>query len=313
VNPHSHKHQQIITALQETGAGTFGMAELNLNFRVLGSTSQWNDRFQNLQRNHPVHTYNRHDMSQERLLFGGTAQITSGACSHRATASGADESGMGRWVWTFFAEKSNIKLRVLSRYGPNPDSNKRPGTVFSQQEQHLRSQNDDRNPWRAFIKDLEAELDLWMTAGNLIIIRLGANDNVRTGPVNAMLRSRGLVEVHYAQHPHLPLRATCNKNTQAIPVDGIWASPSLDCSSAGYLGFGEIIIGKTDHCLIWADFTYESALGFQPREPSYIAPQRLTLNDPRVVKKYNRVLRHKITGSALAPEASPFSPPYPWG
>jgi hypothetical protein len=121
VKPHSHKHQQFITALQETGADTFGMAKLNLNFRVLGSTSQWSDRFQKLRRNHSaVHTYNRHDMSQERLLFGGTAQITTGSCSHRATASGADESGMGRWVWTLFAGKNNIKLRVLSGYQPTP-------------------------------------------------------------------------------------------------------------------------------------------------------------------------------------------------
>jgi hypothetical protein len=82
VNPHSHKHQQIITTLQETGADTFGMAELKLNYRVLGSTSQWNDRFQKLQRNHSVYTYNRHDMSQERLIFGGTTQITTRACSH---------------------------------------------------------------------------------------------------------------------------------------------------------------------------------------------------------------------------------------
>jgi hypothetical protein len=125
-------------------------------------------------------------MSQERLLFGGTAQITTGACSHRATASGADGSGMGRWVWTLFAGKNNIKLRMSSGYRPNPDSNDRPGTVFSQQERHLRSQNDDRVPRRAFIKDLEAQLDLWMTAGNLIIIGLDANDNVRTRPVNRL-------------------------------------------------------------------------------------------------------------------------------
>jgi hypothetical protein len=85
-------------------------------------------------------------MSQERLLFGGTAQITTGACSHQATASGADKSGMGRWVWTLFAGKNNIKLRVLSGYQPNPDSNDRPGTVFSQQERHLLSQNDVRDP-----------------------------------------------------------------------------------------------------------------------------------------------------------------------
>jgi hypothetical protein len=32
-------------------------------------------------------------------------------------------------------------------------------------------------------------LDLWMTAGNLIIIGLNANNNVQTGPVNAILQS----------------------------------------------------------------------------------------------------------------------------
>jgi hypothetical protein len=132
-----------------------------------------------------------------------------------------------------------------------------------------------------------------MTAGNLIFTGPDANNNVSTGPVNAMLRTRGLVEVHPTQHPQLPPRATCTKNTQDISVNGIWAPPSLDCPSAGYLEFGEIIIGKTDHCLIWANFTYESALGFLPPEPSYVAPQRLTLNDPRVVKKCNRVLRHE--------------------
>jgi hypothetical protein len=152
-----------------------------------------------------------------------------------------------------------------------------------------------------------------MTACNLIIIGLDANGKVWTGPVNAMPRSRGLVDVHSAQHPHLPPRATCNKNTQAIPVDGRWASPSLDCSSAGYLGFGEIMIGKTDHCLIWANFTYESALGFQPPEPSYIAPQRLTLNDPRVVKKYNHVLRLEYNWLRLGTRSLAFQSALPLG
>jgi hypothetical protein len=123
-----------------------------------------------------------------------------------------------------------------------------------------------------------------MNEGNLIIIGLDANDNVRTGEVNAMLRNRGLQDIHATQHPQLATEATCNKNTQAIPVDGIWTSPSVECLSAGYLGFGEIIIGKTDHRMIWADFSYESILGFQPPEPSYRPPQRLTLADPRVVK-----------------------------
>jgi hypothetical protein len=177
INPHSHKHQQIGTALRETEADTFGIAELNLNFGVLGPSFQWTERFRNMSRNHSVHSYNRHDSSKKRILFGGTAQIATGACSHRVIKSGEDETGMGRWVWTLFAGRNNIKLRVISGYRPNPDQSDRPGTVYSQQERHLRSIRDTRDPRRAFIKDLERQLEHWMEDGNLIIIGLDANDS----------------------------------------------------------------------------------------------------------------------------------------
>jgi hypothetical protein len=54
VNPRSHKHQQIGTAMAETKANVYGMAELNLNFKMLGPASQWTERFQHLRRNHFV-------------------------------------------------------------------------------------------------------------------------------------------------------------------------------------------------------------------------------------------------------------------
>jgi hypothetical protein len=303
VNPNGHKHQQIGTALKETEADVFGLAELNLNLHALGPTFQWSERFRNLYRNHSIHTCNKHDSSKKRTLFGGTAQIAAGACSHRAIESGADESGLGRWVWTLFAGKNQTRLRVITGYRPNPDCTDRPGSVFSQQERRLRALGDFRNPRRAFIKDLENKLDEWMTEGNLILIGMDANDNVRTGDVNYMLRTKGLIDVHADKHPHLSTEATCNKNTQDIPVDGIWASPSLHCTAAGYLGFGEVIIGKTDHRMLYADFSYESTFGFQPPEPSYKTPQRLTLTDPRVIKKYNKILRQEHDRLNLRPRA----------
>jgi hypothetical protein len=123
---------------------------------------------------------------------------------------------------------------VLIGYRPNPDSNNRPGTVFSQQERHFGSQNDNCDPQRAFlIKDLEAPLDLWMTAGNLIIIRLDANNNVRTGPVNAMLMSRGLVEVHSAQNPHLPPGLPATKIFKTFPSTEYGHPPLLTACQQG--------------------------------------------------------------------------------
>ena len=290
VNPRAHKHQQIGDAFTETEADIFGMAEINLNFSKLGASDQWYERFQSLRRNHSIHAVNQHDSSESKLLYGGTAQIIMGPSSHRALESGSDETGLGRWVWTLFAGRNDTRLRVISGYRPNPDPSDKTSSVYSQQERYLRSINDDRNPRRAFVKDLQAALETWQAEGNLFIIGLDANDNVRTGDVNAMLRSMGLIDVHCDKHPHLTTTATCNKNQRGIPVDGIWASPSLDCISAGYYGFGELVIGKTDHRMIWADFSYESTFDFQPPTPAYKAPQRLTLDDPRVVKRYNKVL-----------------------
>ena len=151
VNSQSHKHQQIRTAIQETDTDIFGMVELSLNFKVLGPNAQWKERFQALKRNHSIHTYNIHDSSLSRTLFGGTPQITMGKCSHRAISSGADESGMSRWVWTLLAGKNNTKIRIISGYRPNPDHSDRTGSVFSQQERRLRTVKDDRKPRRAFI------------------------------------------------------------------------------------------------------------------------------------------------------------------
>ena len=214
-----------------------------------------------------------------------------GPCSHRATASGKDTSGLGCWVWTLFAGRNQTKLRIISRYRPNPDVANRTGLVYYQHERYLRSIQDDRNPRRAFVSDLKKELEKWSNEGNLFIIGIDANDNVRTGDVNAMLRSIGLVDVHHSQHPHLQPASTCNKNTQSVPVDGIWASPSIECQAAGYYGFGKLVMEKTDHRMIWADFSYESVFGFKTPEPAYRAPQRLTLQDLQVVKRYNKVLR----------------------
>jgi hypothetical protein len=92
--------------------------------------------------------------------------------------SGVDPSGLGCWVWTLFQGRNKVRLRVISGYRPNPNYSDRPGSVYSQQERQLRSIHDDRDPRRAFIKDLEAQLETWMIAGNLTIICMDANDNV---------------------------------------------------------------------------------------------------------------------------------------
>ena len=92
-----------------------------------------------------------------------------------------------------FRRKRQTKLPVISGYRPVPDGSDKTGSVYLQQERHLRSIKDDRNPRRAFVKDLQANIKKWTEEGNLVIIGLDANDNVRMGEVNAMFRDFGLV------------------------------------------------------------------------------------------------------------------------
>jgi hypothetical protein len=92
-----------------------------------------------------IHVTNQHNSSTSNLLYGGTSQIIMGSSSHRVLASGIDESGLLRWVWTLLVGKNQTKLRVISGYRPNPDSSDRTGSVYSQHECHLQSLHDDHN------------------------------------------------------------------------------------------------------------------------------------------------------------------------
>ena len=47
--------------------------------------------------------------------------------------------------------------------------------------------------------------------------------------------------------------------------------------------------------MLWADFSYEMVFGFKPILDNSRSPQRLTLTNPRVIKRYNKVLRQEHT------------------
>jgi hypothetical protein len=96
-----------------------------------------------------------------------------------------------------------------------------------------------------------------------------------------------------AQHPHVPTTATCNKNIQNIPTDGIWASPSLDCLAPGYYAFWRTSYWQNGPLYDLGRLLLPICAGLPT--PIYRAPQRLTLQDPRVLKRYNKVLPQEHT------------------
>ena len=303
--PYSEKHRQITSCIDLLQIDNFGIAEINLNFPQLPSSHQWRERFKKLISAHSIYATNTTHITQEKILFGGTAQLSTGMLGHRAIASGVDPSGLGRWCWTRFIGRHNTHLRIITGYRPTPNTQSDgPMQVANQHEIHLLSQDDDRDARQAFLEDLDKEIQTWIQNGDAIILSLDANAHVRLGAIHRMIQRWGLIDAHYYCHPNQTTVATCAKNQSNVPIDGMWTSPSIDILAAGYSGFGEYPIGNADHRLLWIDVSTTSCFGIDLPRPIYRQPRRLTLQDPRVVKRYNRILQAEMERHRLPQRAN---------
>jgi hypothetical protein len=156
-----------------------------------------------------------------------------------------------------------MKARFISGYRPVTDSINKTATVFSQHRQYFYDQGNQRNPRQAFLEDLAAQITKWKAEGNLIILGIDLNDHACTSEAAQTIESWGLINIHTTHHTELPAVATCNKNQSNVPIDGIWCSPAIEIISGGMTGFG-YDLGKTDHIMLWADFTVDSLFGYRP-------------------------------------------------
>jgi hypothetical protein len=94
-------------------------------------------------------------------------------------------------------------------------------------------------------------MQAWLEAGDLIILGMDDNENVRAGTPAEYANKWGLVDAHRRQFPALAPVGTQDTNLAGIPVDGLWISPGLECSQAGMTGLGEIAIDRAYHRLLW--------------------------------------------------------------
>ena len=290
-NPFAPKHVQLRSLIEYYKCDFFGIAELNLHFRILKSFESWKERFRRLPKNHSIHASNeRFPHTRSPILFGGVGQFSFNTLCHAAMTSGSDPTGLGRWVWTRYQGRNSTTLRIITGYRPTVDSSDSTATVFSQHQRFLLANDDDRDPRKAFLEDLGICITQWQAMGDLIVLCLDANGDVRHGDISQFTRRWNLVDVHHAHHPTLLPVPTCSKSSDH-PIDGIWCSRALHINAAGYAGFDDAPLYHTDHRFIWVDISLHSALQHPAPVPPYCPPSRLSLVDPRVVKRYNRIVR----------------------
>ena len=71
------------------------------------------------------------------------------------------------------------------------------------------------------------------------------------------------------------------------PIDTMMCTAGIQVVKAGYLSFGE---GVGDHRPLFIDVTIASTLGVKVSVPTKMVARQLKLLDPRIVKKYNKLL-----------------------
>jgi hypothetical protein len=109
----------------------------------------------------------------------------------------------------------------------------------------------------------------------------------RVAEVNQRFTDTGMREVLLEYSSELPPTSTYSRNYQEVPIDGIFATPSICLQGGGYFAFGD---GPgSDHRWLWLDLTYQTAFGHESPAKGKHAARRLTCQDPRIRSKYSEL------------------------
>ena len=151
----------------------------------------------------------------------------------------------------------------------------------------------DRDPIQGWIEDFEKEILLWLQDDEKVIIKMDANSDVRSGALARMLRSHGFEEqITYRHGSFAAPPGTHMSNTKGIPIDGIWTNFGHGTMRCGYTAFGQGLPG--DHRTCWIDLPLKEVLGYNPPDLHRVYPPDLTAKDPRVGKRYNKLLKKSL-------------------
>jgi hypothetical protein len=126
-------------------------------------------------------------------------------------------------------------------------------------------------------------MEEWKTSGNLLILGMDANEDIRDGNVAKLMESMAMTEAILNQHSTKSPPATYNRNYQQQPVDGLWVTEGLEILR-GYTEFGGS--APSDHRSLWVDFHYTELFGHSISPTIRPTARRLKSSDPRLVSRY---------------------------
>lgn len=251
--------------------------------------------------------------------------ITRNQLAARHQTNTTDPRQLGRWVEQTFQGKDGKRLTIITAYRPNYKGNTGPFTVYRQHRDHynfLTKEAEEANdtepmdfdePRQQMLKDLADRFEEIHEAGNLAILLMDCNEDIRSNTMQQFLLQSSLKEVILSRHGRTQAPGTHIHGNK--PIDGIFVSHSIQVIACGYTSFDEGVQGRRpDHRCAWMDIAMKSALGYQIPPIPKPQMQRVTQKDPRTVKRFNQHLlqfieKHKLEQKIFHLEASIHFPP----
>ena len=221
-------HMDKITALRHhslsSGADVICWNELNVSWplvppqlRLKQATRHW------WEASHASLSYNRRDSSGKKDLHGGCAVLSNNKLCHRVIASGEDTTNLGRWAWTTFQGKRNMRLTVVSAYRPCSPSPNSANAVWHQHNSYFATINRAfESPREAILNDLFSLLARFHAQGHLLIVSIDLNEEVTSPQIAARFESLSMQLTH-----DFPEGFNTHSDG-SYPIDGVWASSILE-------------------------------------------------------------------------------------
>jgi hypothetical protein len=153
----------------------------------------------------------------------------------------------------------------------------------------------ESDPIAFFDSEIKKFIERCIEEGELIVLGIDANTDVRQGDFVALLESLGLIQVFKSKF------GTAIPPTYArgsLPIDSFFISASLSTFGAGLLPV------LCDHHILWLDLPHSDIFGTSLQKLPDKISKRLILQDPRIVLKYTAAVeaamdKHKVASRLL--------------
>ena len=263
-----------------------GLSETNKDWRAIPQTEtfwQYTDGW--FEHRRLVTSINEKVPIRTQTQYGGTLLMATNRIAYSIKKLDTDSRRLGRWSSILVKGKNDMLCRIICAYCPCISAGT--SSTYAGQIIGLAKDQITSCPRHQFWQDLKTYIRECTDNSEQVIVMGDWNSQYQE--VVQWMKMVGLKDIIHDRHK-TPPPPTC-KRSRSAPLDAIFAPDSFTCWRGGFLSF-EYLDG--DHRGLWCDLPVEFLLGYNMQHPAHPKARRLKTNDPRVKKKYVKLLHENL-------------------